>query len=48
MAYQPFGPLADMGPLGVICHAIWILACNILYLFYDYVLHNVNFAIMID
>ena len=41
MAYQPsgpisalgaFGPRADMGPLGLICHAIWILACIILYI----------------
>jgi hypothetical protein len=40
MAYQPsgpisalgaFGPRADMGPLGLIYHAIWILACIILY-----------------
>jgi hypothetical protein len=39
MAYQPsgpisslgaFGPWADMGPLGLICHAIWILTCIIL------------------
>jgi hypothetical protein len=39
MAYQPlgpisalgaFGPRADMGPLRLICHAMWILACIIL------------------
>jgi hypothetical protein len=24
-------PRAGMGPLGLICHAIWILACIILY-----------------
>jgi hypothetical protein len=37
MAHQPTGSIsalgafrlrADMGPLGLICHAIWILACT--------------------
>jgi hypothetical protein len=47
MANQPFdsisargvfGPRADMGPLGLICHAIWILACIILYIYMQYIM----------
>jgi hypothetical protein len=31
-ALGAFGPRADKGPLGLICHAIWILACIFLYI----------------
>ena len=33
-ALGAFGPRADMGPLGLICHAIWILPCIILFIIY--------------
>ena len=33
-ALAAFGPRADMGPLGLICHAIWIVACIILFIIY--------------
>ena len=42
-ALGAFGPRADMGPLGLICHAIWILARIILYvldIFCTYLISN--------
>jgi hypothetical protein len=43
-ALGAFGPQADMGPLGLICHAIWILACIILYLFLAYSYNHLSFT----
>jgi hypothetical protein len=53
MTYQPlgsisalwaFGPQADVGPLGPICHAIWILTCTriILYICNYYITYYVT------
>jgi hypothetical protein len=44
-ALKAFSSRADMGPLGLICHAIWILSCIISYIYVMYNLDNVDRSI---